>query len=439
MVGHMPRVGDARHPHRLIGEEDSPRYPSNRAVSLKTMNDSYTPGGVSMTSPLLHHKESPFFAADRAAYWRHLRELGPVVKIDAGDPGLHGYYLTRRDDVRAALADPHTFASPPKTFAIQLFGAPLPQVPLSCAAPSDHARFSRVLHPLFSPRSLAPFAPELRARAAKLIDTVAARRQCDAVSIADTFASQAQFTVCGLRPDDARAAEMSRATVIGDTTGAAQLELVKWLTASFDAGVTEPNRPPGILWPLLERLAGDKDFPLTRVEVVAVMLLLFSVAGIEMVASAISFALLHLARDPQLRSQLREDPAQIPMFAEEIFRLESPGPGIPRVTTKKVEVGGVEIPAFSAVWLALEAAGRTHGGDEISRGPDGELRRHRHWAFGGGMHRCLGMHLARLEMDAFVTEWLNRIPDFELKPGFTPAIVHKPTSVTHLRRLKLRW
>jgi cytochrome P450 len=51
----------------------------------------------------------------------------------------------------------------------------------------------------------------------------------------------------------------------------------------------------------------------------------------------------------------------------------------------------------------------------------------------------LGMHLARLEMDAFLTEWLNRIPNFELKPGFTPAVVHKPTSVTHLRRLKLRW
>jgi cytochrome P450 len=341
--------------------------------------------------------------------------------------------------VRAALLDPQTFTSPPKTFAIQLFGAPLPQVPLSCTTAADHSRFGRVLHPLFSPRALAPFDPELRARAAKLIDTVAARRQCDAVSVADTYASQALFLVCGLPPDDRRAADMAQAAVIGDTTGTAQLELIKWLNNSFDAGMRDPERPPGILWPLMERLAGEKDFPLTRVEVASVILLLFSVAGIEMVASAISFALLHLARDPQLRAQLREDPAQIPVFAEEIFRLESPGPAIPRLTTKKVEVGGVEIPAFSPVWLALEAAGRTNGGDEISRGPDGEVRRQRHWAFGAGMHRCLGMHLARLEMDAFVTEWLHRIPDFEVKPGFTPAVVHKPTSVTHLRRLKLRW
>ena len=299
--------------------------------------------------------------------------------------------------------------------------------------------FRQVLHPLFSPRALAPFAGDLRARAAKLVDKIADRRQCDAVDVADTYASQALFMVCGLPPDDARAAQMASAAVIGDTTGQAQLELVRWLNTSFDAGLSDPERPPGILWPLLEQLAGDKDFPLTKVEVASVILLLFSVAGIEMVASAITFALLHLARDPQLRAQLREDPAQIPAFAEEIFRLEPPGPAIPRVTTRKVEIGGVAIPAFSSVWLALEAAGRTNGGDEITRGSHGEVRRQRHWAFGGGMHRCLGMHLARLEMDAFLTEWLNRIPNFELKPGFTPTVVHKPTSVTHLRRLKLRW
>ena len=403
------------------------------------MTDNDVPGDGSVTSPPLHHKESPFFAADRAAYWRHLRELGPVVKIDTGDPTLHGYYLTRRDDVRAALLDPQTFTSPPKTFAIQLFGAPLPQVPLSCGTREEHARFGSVLHPLFSPRALAPFAGDLRSRAAKLADKIAPRRQCDAADVADTYACQALFLVCGLPPEDTRAHEMTRAAVIGDATGKAQLDLVKWLNTSFDAGLQNPERPPGVLWPLLERLVSDPSFPLSRVEVVSVILLLFSVAGIEMVSSAITFALLHLARDPQLRAQLREDPAQIRAFAEEIFRLEPPGPGIPRVTTREVEIGGITIPRHSSVWLALEAAGRSDGGEEISRGSDGEVRRQRHWAFGGGIHRCLGMHLARLEMDAFLTEWLNRIPDFELKPGFTPMVVHKPTSVTHLRRLKLRW
>ena len=389
--------------------------------------------------PLLHHKESPSFAADRAAFWRQLRELGPVVEINGGDPDLRGYYVTRRDDVRAALLDPETFLSPPKTFAISLFGAPLPQVPLSCGTRSEHARFGRVLHPLFSPKGLAPFAPLLQDRAATLIQTIAAEGRCDANEVADTFACQALFTVCGLPAENRRAARLTRAAVIGDMTGAAQMELVKWLNINLDAGFSDPERPPGVLWPLMEALVRDPSFPLSRVELVAVILLLFSVAGIEMVSSAICFALLQLARDPQLRVQLREDPAQLPAFIEEIFRLEPPGPAIPRVTTREVNIGGVTIPANTAVWLALEAAGRENGGDEIATDDNGEVRRQRHWAFGAGMHRCLGMHLARLEIAEFVGEWLRRISQFELEPGFAPVIVHKPTGVSHLGSLKLRW
>jgi cytochrome P450 len=387
----------------------------------------------------MHFKESPIFAADRGAYWRELRVLGPVVQIAVGNPMLRGYYLTRRDDVRAALLNPETFASPPKTFKLASFGEPLPQVPLSCGTRAEHGRFSRVLHPLFSPKGLAPFVPELHARAAALVDTLAAKGRCEATKVADKYACQSLVLVCGLPADDARAERLTRAAVVGDVNGAAHLELISWLQSGLSAGMRSAQRPPGILWPLLEGLEGDGDFPLSAVEVVSVILLLFSVAGIEMVAGALGFTLLHLARDPQLQAQLREDPAQIPAFIEEILRLETPGPAIPRYTAKKVTIGGVTIPKHSSVWLALEAANRENGGDEISAAADGEIRRQRHWAFGAGIHRCLGMHLARLEMAAFLTEWLTRIPQFELKPGSAPTVVHKPTGVTHLESLLLRW
>ncbi len=375
-----------------------------------------------MNSPPLHHKESPVFAADRGAYWRQLCGLGPVVKIDTGNPMLHGYYLTRRDDVRAALHDPDTFMSPPKTFKLTSSGVPLPQVPLSCGTRSEHARFARALHPLFSPKGLAPYAPALCARATTLVDTVAAKGQCDAIKIADTYACEALLTVCGLPADDAKAPRVIGAAVIGDSDGAAERELFNFLNSGLAAEMGNPRRPAGVLWPLVEGLDGDNDFPLSRVEVAAVILLLFSVAGIEMVASAIGFALLHLARDPQLQARLREDPAQIAAFVEEILRLETPGPAIPRITTREVNVGGVTIPARSVVWLALEAAGRENGGDEMATDSDGKILRQRHWAFGSGIHRCLGMHLARIEIAEFVTEWLSRVPQFELEPGFAPAI-----------------
>jgi cytochrome P450 len=391
-----------------------------------------------VNSPPLHHKESPVFAADRTAYWRHLRGLGPVVKIEMGKPALRGYYLTSRDDVRAALLDPETFVSPPKTFKISVSGVPLPQVPLSIGTRSEHARFAQVLHPLFSPKGLAPYAPALRAKATTLVDMVADTGQCDAVSVADTYACQALLTVCGMPADDARAAGLIRGAVIGDATGAAELELFGFLNSVLTAEMGSPRRSPGILWPLLEGANGG-DFPLSGVEVASLILLLFSVAGVEMVSSAICFTLLRLAGDPHLRTKLLDDPAQLPAFLEEILRLESPGPAIPRVTAKDVSIGGVTIPAQSVVWLGLEAAGRENGGEEFSTDSNGKIQRQRHWAFGGGMHRCLGVHLARLEMNAFVTEWLSRIPQFELEPGSAPTIVHKPTGVTHLESLMLRW
>ena len=52
---------------------------------------------------------------------------------------------------------------------------------------------------------------------------------------------------------------------------------------------------------------------------------------------------------------------------------------------------------------------------------DGKV--HKHWGFGGGTHRCLGSHLARMELNLVVSEWLRRIPAFELPPGYRPQIV----------------
>jgi cytochrome P450 len=67
---------------------------------------------------------------------------------------------------------------------------------------------------------------------------------------------------------------------------------------------------------------------------------------------------------------------------------------------------------------------------------DGKV--HRHWGFGGGPHRCLGSHLARMEVTLVVNEWLKRIPDFEVKPGFTPHI-EWPANTFALTGLPLQW
>jgi cytochrome P450 len=72
--------------------------------------------------------------------------------------------------------------------------------------------------------------------------------------------------------------------------------------------------------------------------------------------------------------------------------------------------------------------------DELAM--DGKV--HRHWGFGGGPHRCLGSHLARIELTVIVDEWLKKIPEFELVPDYKPEI-RFPAKTFALKALPLRY
>ena len=128
----------------------------------------------------------------------------------------------------------------------------------------------------------------------------------------------------------------------------------------------------------------------------------------------------------------------IAVFVEEMIRLEPSAPVVGRVTTKAVTVAGVTLPAGSEVRLCLGAINRdgsdAASGDDLVM--DGKL--HKHWGFGGGAHRCLGSHLARMELNAVVNQWLCRIPEFELRPGFVPEIKW-PSATCTLPALPLRF
>jgi cytochrome P450 len=63
---------------------------------------------------------------------------------------------------------------------------------------------------------------------------------------------------------------------------------------------------------------------------------------------------------------------------------------------------------------------------------------HHHWGFGGGPHRCIGSHLARIQLSAVLTEWLRQIPDFELPPGYVPEVKF-PSTYFALTTLPLSW
>jgi cytochrome P450 len=365
---------------------------------------------------------------DRGAGWSKLRDLGPVLY------GEGWYYLTRREDVLAALRDPDVFSS---RIAYDEMISPVPLVPLGFDPP-EHTRYRRILHPFFSPQTLAAMLPSLQAQAITIIEGIAGRDECEVMAdLATPYPSQVFLTLFGLPLDDRERLIGWKDAIIAfslttdpssvDLTPA--MELYTYLTEVIQSQREDPR--DGILSQLLHG-----DDPLTDPEAIGLSLV-FVLAGLDTVTSAIGATMLELARRPELRRSLRENPDEVAVFVEEILRLEPAAPIVGRVTTRPVTVSGVTLPAGAEVRLCLAAINRdgsdTTSGDDFVL--DGKL--HKHWGFGGGAHRCLGSHLARMELRLVVTEWLSRIPEFELPSGFDPQISW-PSATCTLQKLPLK-
>ncbi len=371
--------------------------------------------------PRLEYSTLPM-AADRGLGWKTLRDAGPVVFMNGH------YYLTRREDVLEALRNPNLFSA---HLALQPPGSPLPVVPLAFDPP-EHTRYRKILEPHFSPQALSESRPVLQRHAAAMIAALAERSGCDAMAdFARLYPFQAFMDLYGLPLED-------RDRVIGwkDALVAGNVDIKPGneLLAYFTDAIRQRRHNPGsdLLSQVLTDPGGLSDLELLG------MIFLLILADLDTVAAAIGFSLFELARRPQLRRELRDEPDQIRVFIDEIVRLEPPAPVVARVTTDFAKVGGMTLPPGTPVRLCIAAINRD-GSDAMSTDDlvmDGKV--HRHWGFGGGPHRCLGSHLARMKLAVVVEEWLRRIPEFTMPQGYTPEITF-PSKGFALASLPLSW
>ena len=375
--------------------------------------------------PRLDYYSLPM-AADRGVGWKTLRDAGPVVFMNGF------YYLTRREDVLAALRNPKVFSS---RLALQPPGY-LPVVPLAFDPP-EHTRYRKILQPYFSPHALSKSRPVLERHAAEMIAEFAGRGECEAMAdFANLYPFQVFLDLYGLPVEDRDLLIDWKNALIADKPVLSQEDLDKGqaLFEYLTDAIQQRRRSPGDDM-LSKVMTGDGDF--SDLELLGMSHLLI-LAGLDTVTAAIGFSLFELARRPELRIKLRDNPRHTRVFIEEIVRLEPSAPVAPRVTTEYVEVGGMTLPPGTAVRLCMAAVNRD-GSDAVSTDDlvlDGKV--HRHWGFGGGPHRCLGSHLARIELTVIVGEWLKQIPDFELPPDYTPEISF-PSKTFALKKLPLSW
>jgi cytochrome P450 len=138
---------------------------------------------------------------------------------------------------------------------------------------------------------------------------------------------------------------------------------------------------------------------------------------LDTVTDSLDCFFVYLARHPEQRRLLIEQPDIVPSAIEELLRWETPVPGVVRIALQDVEVGGCPISKGERVSPLLGAANTDP--DEFADPDVVDFARspNRHRAFGGGPHRCLGSHLARLELRVALREFHRRIPDYEIPSG----------------------
>lgn len=371
---------------------------------------------------------------DRTAGWAYINSHGPVALAEDG-----AYYLTTAEAVQFAHRRPDIFQSGP---AFESLGSPIPLVPLAIDPP-NHSRYRKILDPMLAPRVINAMEDSLRLQVRELIEVFAGNGSCDVITdLARLYPTQVFMTLFGLPLED-RDKFMAWTEVIVSQGGVQSEEAsAQVMTAAIDLitylGVyieIKRETPGDDLLSSVLALTGDDAF--TMDELLG-MCFLFVLAGLDTVMSTIGFVMLHLARNPELRRALVADPTKVNAAIEEIVRLELPAPMTPRIASQDVEVCGVMIPAGARVNLVLGSANRDPERFELPDDINLAAGDRGHLSFGGGIHRCLGSHLARRELRLVVEEFHRLIPEYSVAPGAEPHI-EWPSGTYHLTSLPLQF
>ena len=150
-----------------------------------------------------------------------------------------------------------------------------------------------------------------------------------------------------------------------------------------------------------------------------------------------SGAIFALANEPSIRAGLRQDPSRMDTAVEETVRLYAPVVAVGRSVREATEVCGEKLAVGDRIALNYAAASRD---PEVCAHPERfDIQRPEvvHTAFGVGPHRCLGEHLARLEIRVAIEEFVKRIPNFDLAPGTVP--LYESGQLRTMKTLHLCW
>jgi cytochrome P450 len=358
----------------------------------------------------------PEWAADPYPIQDDLRQRCPIARTERFGGG---WLPTRYEDVAAIAYDTDRFSSrsiimsnfrPPRALA-PVGGSP----PISSDPPFHHdAR--KLLLPAFTKTAVTGQEPATRAFCHSLIDAFEGQ---DVVDAAADYAQHIPIRVIsdmlGFPPEDGpRFREFVEDLLEGinlppDERIERVSRLFDYLLVQVHDHIDHP-RDDLTSYLINADLYGQK---LTPDHVVGAMALLL-IAGIDTTWSAIGASLWHLAKTPADREHLVAEPGLLPTATEEFLRAYAPVT-MARLVREDMRWHGADMKADDWILLSFPAANRDPA--QFDRAGEVVIDReaNRHAAFGLGIHRCLGSHLARMELRTALEVWLRRIPRFTLE------------------------
>ncbi len=362
--------------------------------------------------------------------YRAMRETAGVVPVDD-----HMVVVCRRAEIDEMFRRTEHFTS--NMSAVDLQNR-RPLIPLQIDPP-EHKKYRKILDPLFAPKRMALLDEPVTALVHELMDAFGDRREIDfAAEFSVPFPSRVFLTLLGLPVDDLptflamKDGIVRPEHVVGTDFGSEAAVAHQKATADsiydyFDAVLDEREATATDADDLLAAfLRSEVDgHTLTRDEILDICFL-FLIAGLDTVTATLDCMFAFLATHPDHRRQIVEDPSVIPSAIEELLRWETPVMGVARAATTDTELGGCPIHEGQMVAVMLGAANTDD--EEFGDGDEVRFDRevNRHLAFGGGVHRCVGSHLARQELRVALREWHLRYPDYSVLEGhelqYTPAI-----------------
>jgi cytochrome P450 len=304
--------------------------------------------------------------------------------------------------------------------------------------PPDHGRYRAALAAAFGPKAVKARTEEIRALAGSLIDAVADRGCCDFIAaVAEPLPVLVFLKMMGLPQE--RLAEFRKLVhkvlapgMLDPMEGAGRMRSIA--DAIGDVILARRDDPRDDLISLLwATRIDDEPMSLEIMEDFAVLLFL---AGLDTVINAMGHAVRHMAADPGLQQRLRDDPSLIPEAVEEMLRRYS-FVTLNRRVTLDTEFFGWRLKQNDRVMFSLAGAGLDPAHWSAPDVFELEREDKAHIAFGAGPHRCLGSHLARLELQVLYAELLRRLPSFRLDPD--QPVAYHAGNILAVDALPIRW